>query len=514
MLSKGIQIIFIIFVSFSRGFGQCDPNGMLLELQSTTEIEGLIRGSGGCVINTTIGAGLSLSSGVLSATADGSETVITAGAGISVSGAGTIASPYVVTNTGDLSAANEGVLGVGSGTSTTATITTNTSGGNAVSIAAGSGITVTEATSANGGTITIAASGTSGWLLGGNTVGSLQAIGTNDNFRLPFETNGTTRAYFDTDGDLNIGNGTTSDAKLEVEGVSSNVGILAGAGGSLPTGTAVIRGTGSTTTASYLYGYDVDVSVIGGNLTGRLRNGSTTSANSNALHQVVVGSSAVGDPVTQYTVEGANTWTIGVDNSDDDKFKVSYASLPGSSDFFTIDRQTGYIGGNDNTPEHNLTVSGTNGIGMPSGTTAQRPASLSYPVIRFNSTFGGFEVANPTNGIYYRLSATSAPSIGSNQTILGVGSSSSISGNDKVGVITFTSGAVPTAGAGAVTITYSAAYNSGATPRVIITPANDAAAAELSKFRIGAQNTLQFQISTPTAVTASTTYSFNYLVTQ
>lgn len=40
-------------------------------------------------------------------TADGSETVVTAGTGIGVSGNGTSGTPYVITNTGDLSATNE-----------------------------------------------------------------------------------------------------------------------------------------------------------------------------------------------------------------------------------------------------------------------------------------------------------------------------------------------------------------------------------------------------------------------
>lgn len=91
--------------------------------------------------------------------ADGDETIVTAGTGISVSGIGTAGNPYVITNTGDLSATNEGVLGVSAGGSNDALLTSNTSGANGVTYAGGSGITISESTSSNGGTITITNAG-------------------------------------------------------------------------------------------------------------------------------------------------------------------------------------------------------------------------------------------------------------------------------------------------------------------------------------------------------------------
>lgn len=91
--------------------------------------------------------------------ADGDETIVTAGTGISVSGIGTAGNPYVITNTGDLSAANEGILGVSTGGANDALLTSNTSGANGVTYAGGSGITISESTSSNGGTITITNAG-------------------------------------------------------------------------------------------------------------------------------------------------------------------------------------------------------------------------------------------------------------------------------------------------------------------------------------------------------------------
>lgn len=74
--------------------------------------------------------------------------VYTGGTGISVAGT-------VISNTGDLSITNEGILGVAAGSGTTSIIISNTSGATGVTISQGTGIAVTESTSTNGGTITI-----------------------------------------------------------------------------------------------------------------------------------------------------------------------------------------------------------------------------------------------------------------------------------------------------------------------------------------------------------------------
>lgn len=92
-------------------------------------------------------------------TTGGSPITLYRGAGIGFSG--TDGTPYggslEISNTGDLDFANEGWLGVGAGSSTTAVITSNTSGANGITVQAGNGMLVTESTSTNGGTITLAA---------------------------------------------------------------------------------------------------------------------------------------------------------------------------------------------------------------------------------------------------------------------------------------------------------------------------------------------------------------------
>ena len=54
---------------------QCDvTDGMLIELQSTTAIDGLLRGSSGCVVGTTVDAPLTFSGGVLTLGQNGATT--------------------------------------------------------------------------------------------------------------------------------------------------------------------------------------------------------------------------------------------------------------------------------------------------------------------------------------------------------------------------------------------------------------------------------------------------------
>ena len=105
-------------------------------------------------------------------TADGSETIVTAGTGISVTGTGTSGTPYVVTNTGDLSTTNEIQTYAHSGT-TSYTNTLSLAGG-AFTIQSGTGITVAH----TAGTVTI--SGTPGGGGGGGIYGDGTAGSGND----------------------------------------------------------------------------------------------------------------------------------------------------------------------------------------------------------------------------------------------------------------------------------------------------------------------------------------------
>lgn len=63
---------------------------------------------------------------------------------------------------------------------------------------------------------------------------------------------------------------------------------------------------------------------------------SSNSAGSDAYLRVKAAGAGGGDPYLDLTVNGVTSWTVGIDNSDSDKFKVGTAA-PGLADKVTID---------------------------------------------------------------------------------------------------------------------------------------------------------------------------------
>jgi len=87
---------------------------------------------------------------------------IAAGSGMTISEVTSSNGGTITLSSRDSLTTNEGILGVGAGSSTTSVILSNTSGASGVTVEAGTNITITESPSANGGTITISSSGGAG----------------------------------------------------------------------------------------------------------------------------------------------------------------------------------------------------------------------------------------------------------------------------------------------------------------------------------------------------------------
>lgn len=96
------------------------------------------------------------------------------------------------------------------------------------------------------------------------------------------------------------------------------------------------------------------------------------------------GGSTSGDPFINFNNE-VTAWSIGTDNSDSDKFKISQNSTLGTNDFLTI-QSNGYTGIGTITPDMLLSVIGTDNTAVSSTTF-------------WNFTFKGAELSNLSNTV-------------------------------------------------------------------------------------------------------------------
>lgn len=93
----------------------------------------------------------------------------------------------------------------------------------------------------------------------------------------------------------------------------------------------------------------ITASVSGASLSATISNTSNT-ASSNALLQTTVAGTSAGDAIHTFTVTSGNSASLGVDNSDSDRFKVSYSTALGTTDTIIADATGGqYKGYNTNT---------------------------------------------------------------------------------------------------------------------------------------------------------------------
>lgn len=500
-----------------------------------------LNSSTGTDVTLTAGAAISLSATgtnlTIINTAPDQTVTLSAGTGISVTGT---YPNFTVTNTGDLSATNEGILGVGAGGANTATITTNTSGGNPITISGGGILAVTETTSTNGGTITLTANEVDGSTtnelqtlsVSGTTTATVTLSNSGGSFSITGAgtstvgvsgsaitvtggggsnwTVGSGGIYNTALNNVSVGSTSVNLSRFRVSGNSANTCARFDAG-TLPDFGAVTQLTGSGTT---IYGTNYSLNATG-NAT-YLNANSNAGTSANTLIQVQANG---GSPLTQYqlTDGSGSAYVIGLDNAQSgNPFKIREgANFLGSTGLTML--SNGFTSINRNIPTTELDVNGTGSIDVTRGTTAERPTVTTGEHIRFNSTIGGYELGNPDNSVWYRFSSRQTPTVGWNSGIIGTGGSVTLAANsnDVCGTIIITTGTNPTGtNAAAVSITYASGYQSGVLPFVNLTQANRVTGLEWTKFYSSTSSTTLFQIGVGEQLAESTTYRINYRVQQ
>jgi hypothetical protein len=193
----------------------------------------------------------------------------------------------------------------------------------------------------------------------------------------------------------------------------------------------------------------------------RVNNTNTSDATASARIQAVVGGPNSGDPVISLTVSAIQDWSLGVDNSDSDKFKISSASGPGTNDRLVIDT-TGLVGINSSSPSTQLAVKGSGtvdpfDVSSSSGSSILRVTSggnvgigtVSPNTKLYVSGSGstGITVENTDNNnssILFRRNGSNSGYVGNISSVFGLFNSSGantlsvVGANDNIGIGTTT----------------------------------------------------------------------------
>jgi hypothetical protein len=184
---------------------------------------------------------------------------------------------------------------------------------------------------------------------------------------LQLQTDGATRMTLSTGGNVGIGT-TTPDTKLYVVGkLAVNNSVLGGKALDVYTAeagsAAVIQSNGLTNGEGILQLVSTASSGVAYALRGSVQSNSAgiITIQQNGVGDAVLEalSMSVGDSMSRYLINGGASYSVGIDNSDSDKFKISNSSVLGSNDRLVIN-DSGYVGIGTTTPAYKLSISDTN----------------------------------------------------------------------------------------------------------------------------------------------------------
>ena len=260
-------------------------------------------------------------------------------------------------------------------------------------------------------------------------------------------------------------NGTTDRVTFtgSTAGGGAGTGILNLTTGSIVASTTFLRASGN----------------IENNLISELINSNNTVATSNSIYTIASGGASGGDPIIQFVIAGAVTHSMGADNSDSDKFKITpNFSTPGG-------------GGN-------VSLVATTAATPLWGINKDAPAYV-------------LDIGGQTRMIQH-MYTNNKPTAGAAGNGLGTGGSiGTINGADNAFTVTFSTGASGLVAGGPIcTITYFTSWPTFAVP--VMCQGDDDSAAEMDKFVFGSFSGSLFELKVRSGqtLTASTTYTINF----
>lgn len=216
---------------------------------------------------------------------------------------------------------------------------------------------------------------------------------------------------------------------------------------------------------------------MSGNITGNMMAVMTNANNlagSNTILQIHIGGTVAADPIIQFSISGAVTNAMGLDNSDGDKFKITPgSSTPGGTanhGLIITQNTPPRTGVNKDAPNHPLDVSG-------------RARATQFTGHANDWVTGDFVAGTALNG---------------------GGSVSSVTGTGNAVYVVFSTGTTPAANGDIFTATYPLAFNFDSYPT--FSASSKSFADEGNKWYISARSNTGFTFKSSGTLTASTQF--------
>lgn len=197
----------------------------------------------------------------------------------------------------------------------------------------------------------------------------------------------------------------------------------------------------------------------------------SNDATSTAIH---LNNTSTGDPQIEFQLSGSTLFTVGVDNSDGDKFKIGTTDLATNTAITII--SSGNVGINDNTPAYSLEVDGD--INLSFDTSAYRingAHAFSQPNTRnlYAGAGAGEQIdANGTDNTFIGFNAGYSNTAGDQNVYVGSGAGYLGTSGGNNTVIGYQAGYSNVTGSGNVFLGYQAGYNETGSNKLYIDNSN------------------------------------------
>lgn len=215
---------------------------------------------------------------------------------------------------------------------------------------------------------------------------------------------------------------------------------------------------------------------INGNMIMNLLNANNASTGANSIYQISVGGANAGDPVIQFTINGVVTHAIGIDNSDGDKFKITpNSATPGgnaNSGLVITNALVSLVGINKDAPAFPIDVGGRGRV----------------------EQYIGINVAWGVGDVFFGTGAGTAPTF------------TSMTGTHNWVRLAFKTGTAPTANNVVLSVVRKAGFEFAAKGFPVFCAGNAATANEITKFYMGGDNGVTWNLVANGSLTASTNY--------